>query len=408
MDEYQKRDQSVLDQRNTDQPNIEELHTDHPKNGYLIAKLCSRMLLFFGMVLIAAGGLKFIEASPIATQANQVNVTLDYLQETALVLPGTGNSTKFYFSKNKMKSWELIDPYGPIDISALLSSKEVSIYFKGNKDTVPAEVKLQAANSSLKAEYKVFNGEGRIMLLGASSPVEYRKGSYGQWSTVLNNMVVATPFEMNGATLYFRTQATKQLRAGKAITVKVPKKPTAPSVKLDGSRLNLSGLKAGQTQYRVGDSNIWLEFQSADSKIKTLDLKSLLGPALPVNVSIPAGTIEFRNKATDKKVASAVKVIEVSRQPVTPENLKLEGTNLTVFDNNKKNYYEYTIVSAGETIDLSKARWTSFTSTKPVVIKKAVIGDKIYVRLKATTDPTTKNVIPASTYKEFTVEYIIK
>lgn len=406
MDEYQKIDHIIDGKSKVDQPEIDQITITQPKVKNIVTTIFIRFVLFFALVLVTAGGLKIIEASMVATGPNQVNVTIDYIQEIAIVYPGTGNSTKFYFSKNKMKSWELIDPYGPIDISTLLSSKEVSLYFKGNKDTVPVEVKLQAADAGLKAEYKVINGEGRILIMENTSLVEYRKGTYGQWSTVPNNMIITTPYEMNGATLYFRTQATLQKRAGKPISIKVPKKPTAPSVKLDGSRLLITGLKTGQTQYRVGDSTQWLEFQPTEDRTKTLDLKSLLGASLPVNVPIPAGTIEFRNKATDKKVASAVKVIEVPMQPSTPENLMLEGTRLTVFDNNLKTYYEYTVITKGEAIDLSTARWTSFTAKKPVDIKKAMIGDKICVRLKATTDPTTKNVVPASTYKEMTVEYI--
>lgn len=372
---------------------------DQIKQGHIIANLFKRLIIFLLLVLTTAGGLAFIEASTTTTKANQVQVTLDYMNETVAVSPGTNNSTKFYLSKNNQKTWELIEPNGPISISSLLSSKIVSLYFKGNKDTDPVELQLQAADASLTAQYKVVSGVGQIQVTGSSLPVEYRKGKDGQWEPFTGNSIETASYEMLGTTLYFRSKATAQVRAGKIVTVKIPKRPTAPAVKLDGGTLSFKGLKVGQTQYRTGDSLIWVDFNSAESKVKTLDLKSIID----ISQWKTAITVEFRNKATDKKVASSVKVIEILPQAMAPANVKLEGTTLTAIDTIKNIKYEYTIVAVGQTFDMNTAKWVSFTSAKPAVVKRAVVGDKILVRLKATTEPISKNVIPASAYREMLV-----
>ena len=368
--------------------------------------LCSSILWklvgALSFLIIASHPFK-AEASTVATPT-AINVVVDYLEETATVSTGSGISTKIYVSKDN-KNWEIMSS-NVLDISALLQTREVTLYFKGNKETTPTSVKLSGEDSSLKAFYSVSGGEGRVNFSGTSFPIEVRKGTNGQWKTIpSNNFFVTTQYETYGASLYFRVIGTATRRPGKIVSVKVPKRPTAPSVKLDGGKLYISGLKPGETQYRVGDNKDWTLFP-ASSTLRTMDLKDLLGNE--VNTTIKGGTIEFRTIYNDskKKVASSVKVIEVPAQPVAPENVTLTGTMLTAVDANKRKYYEYTIVQGTGTLDLKTAKWTSFTSAKPVIIKAAKIGDKIHVRAKSYTDSITKQVVPASISKEFTVQTI--
>jgi hypothetical protein len=361
------------------------------------------------VAFMTAGRSSRAEASTVVTPPiNQLGVAVDYVEETVTLTPGSNNSTKFYISKDGQKTWEMIEPAGSVDISTLLSTRDVYLYFKGNKDTTIAELKLPAQDASLKATYSVIDGVGRIMLSGTSFPIEFRKGTNGYWKTLptASTTLITTPYETYGATLYFRIAPATTRRSGKIITVKVSKKPSAPSVKLDGSKLYISGLKPGETQYRAGDSTIWLDFTPTDTKLKTIDLKDLLAPTATVNTPIPAGTIEVRTKATTGKVASSIKVIDVALQPTVPNVITITGSTLTVQDINTKRQYEYTRVSGTAALNIKTAKWTSFTSSKPVIIKGAAVGDKIYVRVKSYTDSTTKQLILASTYKELTVSSI--
>lgn len=368
-----------------------------------IGKSFKKVLIIFMVLCIIFNSFTKIKVSS-ADANSQVTVKIDYLEQMAYITPGT--NTKLYFSSDDGKTWELIEPFGVLDISNLMQTKADDLYFKGNKDLKPTIVTLQALDSTLKATYSIVNGEGLITLTGFTSAVEYRKGTSGQWKPASTTMPTAS-YEMRGATLYFRTIATTVKRAGKEISLKVAKKPSAPSVKLDGSKLYITGLTVGATQYRVGDNTVWLPFSPTDTKVKSIDLTALFavtGSAL--NTPIPAGTVEFRTMATTKKVASAIKVIGVPLQPSTPENVTLVGTTLSIQDTNLKKAYEYTKVEKLGVLNIKTARWTSITAARSVVIPKALVDEKIIVRVKSIVDPVSKILIPASTYKELKISSI--
>jgi len=337
------------------------------------------------------------------TTGSQVKVQVDLLEEIAVVSAGPGASTKFYISTDNMKSWETLEYTSVVDLSSYLSSKAVTIYFKGNKDTNPVKVELPAEDKSLQVKYQIVNGEGRIVISNTAYPVEYRKGSNGTWKTAYNNMPTVQ-YELKGASLQFRTAATSTRRAGKIVTVKIPKRPSAPSVSLDASKLVIKGLKAGQTQYRVGDATNWTTFIPADGKSTTIDLSALLAP---VNNLIPAGTIEFRTLGSDKKIHSAVKVIEILQQEPAPVNVILAGTLLTITDTDEKKSYEYAIVPVNTALDMSKLKWKAVQTNKTVNLissnRNINIGDRVLVRVKSTTIKETKQVILPSAYTEKTV-----
>ena len=336
-----------------------------------------------------------------ADTSSSVVVTPDYIQETATVTAGTGSSIKFYMSTDNQKTWDLIDSSGVVDISSIMATKEVTVWFKGNKDTNPAKLTIPAESSALKVIYKVTNGVGTIEYT-SSTPVEYRKGANGPWKLANSGMSTAI-YELRGTKLSFRTVATTLARAGKVVTVKISKRPAAPSVKVDGGKLNITGLKSGETQYRVGDSATWVTFNPSSSTTKTLDLSVLLAPTAAANTALPAAIIEFRSMGNDKKVYSSVKVVNIALQLAVPDTITLIGTTIKTTDTDTKRSYEYTVVSNGSTLNLNTAKWTSFTSRNTVIAKNAKIGDTVFVRLKTTTNTTTKNTILASTYKSFPV-----
>lgn len=365
-------------------------------------------LIFFAAVMLSLFLLSTSRASASSAGQSMVNVTINYIEEVAVVTAGSGGSIKFYMSTDKQKSWDLLEPTGNgtsiVDISTILQSKETTIYFKGNRDTLAKEVKLQGLDGSLKVTYTREGGEGKLVAQ-TSFPVEYRKGTNGTWRTATFPMST-TIYEVKGASLQFRTIATADRRAGKVITVKVPKKSSAPSVSVDGSKLEIKGLKNGETQYRLGDSNVWQPFITADGKAKTMDLRSLIAPTTTANTPLPAAVIEFRNVNDAKKTVSAVKIIELEAQPVFPETAILTGTTLKITDSDTKRAYEYARAERNTTFDPKKAKWTTVTSLKPVIIPKAAVGDKIYVRVKTTTNKDTKKITPASLYKEMEVTSI--
>lgn len=326
---------------------------------------------------------------------------LNYQNETLVVKPGTGGSTRFYISLDKQKSWENLDPSGEVDLSMILSSKEVSVFIKGNKDTSAVEVKLMAEPDTVKAIYTITNGVGQITYTTSGSAIEYRKGSYGSWKPIPTNLYTYS-YEIKGATLYFRSVAAPGLRAGKIIAVKIPKRPSQPSVKLDGNKLVITGIKANDTQFFNTSTGLW-EYVTTNTKVKTVSLYTLAKANPTGNVPLPTMSLEFRSYVPNKKAVSGVKLIDIPVQPTCPDTIKLEGSTLTITDTAKR-AFEYFKVQNGVAFDITTVKWTTIQPNKPVIIPKASINDRIYVRMKSTVDKDTKVVTPASTYRN---EYVV-
>ncbi len=351
------------------------------------------MFALFLCIILAEPGMT---KKSFADGGTQLVVTPNYIDETATITAAPGGSSRYYISIDNMRNWDMLDS-NMVDISSLLGSKDTIIYFKGNKDTNPYPLTLQGEDKSLTASYKASNGVGRVEFT-SGLPVEYRKGPNGVWKTATNPMPTSI-YEIKGTSLYFRTAATAAKRAGRIVVVRVPKRPTAPSVRLDGSKLMITGMKPGETLYRVGD-NAWTPFNPTDKSVRALDLSALLGGSTLTNVAIPAGTIEFRVMGNDKKANSAVKVLEVPQQTVLQQGqVTITGSSITVIgDANQKVQYEYTVLSGNNALNLNTARWSSITVNRTVTVPRVSIGDKILVRRKSTTDQVTRQIIPASTY----------
>ena len=363
-----------------------------------------KILIITIILCIIFNGFTKVETS-FADATTKVGVRTDYLEDLVYITPGTGNSTKFYMSTDIKKTWDIIEANGVVDISTLLTTKDTIVYFKGNKDgNEDNYITLPAEDSNLKVTYRIASGEGKIEL--SSLPVEYRKGVNGAWKTASSISMPTSIYELKGATLFFRVPATASKRAGKTFTLKIAKRPAAPSVKLDGSKLNISGIKVGETQYRVGEATAWTPTTLSNTSMKTMDLYTLLGAGTTVNTPIPAGIIEFRTLGTDKKLTSTIKVLEVALQPTVPDLVSVTGTALSIKDTDLKRAYEYTKVEKNATLNMLTAKWTTVTSKNTVKIAKIAVGDKILVRLKSITDAKTKQIIPASTYKEFIITNI--
>ncbi len=377
------------------------------KGTYLSSKvLChKKQLLLLFLLVFAIFGL----TRPDTTKADansMVGVKVNYLEETVTLSPGSGGSAKYYMSLDNKKTWEVIDPTNAadktatIDISGYLSSKAIDIVFKGNKDLNPTTLTLQAEDRNLKVSYVVINGASSISVNQGS--LQYKKGANGDWKSYSGTLPLSS-YEIKGTTLYFRSAPAEGKRAGKVITVKVPKRPTAPSIKLDASKLIITGLKVNETQYRVNDSEGWTTFTSTDPKVKAKTLLSFLSTTSTPNTVIPAGRIEFRTIGKDKKISSAVKVIEVTLQPSLPADVTLTGSTITILDGDTKRSYEYTKIAQGATLNIETAKWTTMTSKAPIVIKNATVGEKVYVRVKSFTDSSSKQLVLPSTYKELTI-----
>ena len=350
--------------------------------------------------------------TPTPDPRTQVTVSLNYKTEKMTI--SSTLSSKIYISQDKQKTWELVERPHSIDLAIFMKNSDNYIYIKGDKDEKVVEVKIPKADNSLKVSYKVEKDEGKLVFTNVLGNLQYRKGSEGEWQLYNYSMKLAD-YEINGYTLQFRAMATENTRAGKIVSVKIPKRQSPPTIKVDYSKFTLTGMKAGVTQYRLAGSDKWIDFKPVDSKVKTLDLTALLLPGIAPNVApIPAGNIEFRNLGNEKKVASGVRVIQTLAQPVAPlaSNVKLNTNRLVFVDASKDKPYEYMVLHKGEAVNLQTAKWKKVTSSKEIVITKVgtaspVPGDIIYYRLASTKDAKTKEIIPASMYASIEITSVI-
>ena len=395
------------------------------KRNQLLIVTGTLLLLLFASVTTGIVVINAIEPEQISSieplsehmrAVSGVCVDVDYINESIHVTKGPQNSTKFYYSQDKKKTWELIEnPNGILDLAVFMKSSDNILYFKGDKDEEIVELKIPKEDNSLKVSYYVENGVGKLKFVNNFGSLQYRKGTNGNWKTYITDLDLRD-YEINGYTLQFRVMATTGKRAGRIVNVRIPRRQSAPTIKVDYSKFILTGFRNGTTQYRIAGSNNWITFVPVDTKTNYLDLQTLLLPkgTAQNTLPIPAAAIEVRNVANKNKVGSGIKLIDIHLQPTAPVTalVTLDGNKLTFTDASRYKPYEYFVLHAGEAINLKTAKWKKVTTNKPIEIKKVgtaspVPGDVIYFRTASIMDAKTKIVTPASMYTSITITAII-
>ncbi len=331
---------------------------------------------------------------PETARASAVNYSINY--ETQ-ILDASVNSARVYLSTDNEKTWESLEDSGYIvDISSLLKPKESYIYLKTSNSTASTRVTLMA--EPINDMTINVTGSGITYATNSGAVIEYQKGKNGPWITLgVNGTLNTKPMEIKGATIYFRTKAIPTRRAGKIVSVKISKKPSAPSVKFDGGKLSITGLKPGM-QYRTPTSG-WLPITLAD-RANSVSIYVYNGTTSITNATyaspFAATTLEFRVPPTDKKPASSSRVVAVPAQPSFSGTVSLTNSTLKVIGTTGKTY-EYTVLEPNATLDLNKARWSSLALNKDIILKNVSVNQILFVRIKSYTDKATKLIVPAST-----------
>lgn len=425
-----------------------------------IRRISGMVFLFLFIVGTAAFGKSLTADAAVSCKVN-------YVKEEIELTVGSGGaiSTKssIYVSIDKEKNWDRIEDvtYDSVskstktsfDISSILSNKPVKIYFREKMEDASTEVELQGlvaikGKTGVTASGSVIN----ITNVPAGRIVEYRRGNGSQWRDITttkgsngsdisfndngNVGIYVNKYTITGMNFTFRLKATENDRVGKEVKVKVAKKANAPNIKVDGSKLSLSGLKANGSEYRFKENE---DFKKAEDKLLLLDKLFTVSrgsvtstgtsnsTSSAVNISqagisvpIMGGTVEVRTAATDKKGASRSKYV------VVPAQEKFDGAGkvtisitqkkeaslaaINISDASKDNPYEYTLLSSGsKTVDLTKQKWIAISKSGVQQLKKAggvspEDGAILLVRKKSKTDKTTKVVTPASTCYEYVLK----
>ena len=377
-----------------------------------------------------------------ADDAEKISVgDIDYERLTMKVYKN-GN-TNVYFSTtlaNDLSGWDELggtasnDGHGEyllVDISWASSAADVKFYLRGNVNTNATEVVLPKASSAFKVSFDKVNGDFTFTGQDDAQYFFYRKQTDYNWvkvyfegmgspngSSEISYAQFLENIEMlrfKGSKLVFRlgqqigvSESNMGARPSKEVAVSITKYASAPSVKLNITKLTFN---TKNTMEWSDDMTHWKECEK-NEELENLAAKALAGKggANPTDV-----VLFFRTAATDKKPCSQICVIAIPAQTAAPsvgkdassevfykyENNRLE---LTFGKASATNMYEYCVVPSDKEFTLATAKWKTVKAAKTFKLtKKSADGATIYVRYKGTLENVKKGIefkLP-STYASF-------
>ena len=312
-----------------------------------------------------------------------------------------------------------------VDISWTSSTADTKYYLRGDSGDGLHEIKITfpKCNSSFKVTFNKVAGTFTFTGVEKQEYFYYRKATDSNgWQKVyfdgfsgLDGMSyadfldVVEALRFKGAKLVCKLGQDAGLtatdddpgeRPSKEVSVTVSKYATAPSVKVNLTKLTLNTKSTMEYCLDVdslNDSSAWV------TCTKTMKLSDI---TMDYEASAKkAGndvTIFFRVSATEKKPQSQIAVLTIPGQEIAP----VYGTNYTVdynangdkvsvmFVDAKSTPYEYTIEKeTDDSFDIETARWIGVTKDKTITFtQKTYDGATIYVRYKGHNASTAKNI----------------
>lgn len=314
----------------------------------------------------AAGSATFdaVAQTMTAKGTGEVHVSFNAIKVTTKNVKQEDGTTKkeTTLALNASAAWDVYDgASATVDLSNLKTTADQYIAVKDTTAAVPTVYCIPANTNKFTGAYGV-NGsskKGELTFKKGKEEVSALKDGYFQYQTVNANVwtdyaaskFVTAQYEKQGATLYFRQKAvaitlpktatacdgfnlytaTAGNFAGTEFKVKIAKEANAPSATVNYDTATFT-VKAGQ-EYR----------QKAAAGWTAVSQKSL-----PVTLTAAqlgaAGIFEVRTAATEKKVASKIKVYSyaAATAPVAAE-FKLEPVATTNKTGNVSNPDDYKV-----------------------------------------------------------------
>ncbi len=369
--------------------------------------------------------------------ANKITVgDIDYERLTMKIYKN-GN-TNVYFSTtlaSDLSGWDEVSgvasddgngTYLLVDISWASSAADVKFYLRGDKNTNATEVVLPKASTAFKVTFDKVNGDFTFAGQDDAKYFYYRKNTDYNWVKVyfegmgtpngdkemsyadfLSNVEM---LRFKGSKLVFKlgqqpgtSETETGARPSKEVTVSITKYASAPSVKLNITKLTFN---TKSTMEWSDDMSHWHECE------KNMSLEDLAPKAIGAGATDVV--LFFRVAATEKKPCSQIAVVVIPAQTSAPAVGKDAEVSYS-YDNNKlllnfskasaTNMYEYCVVTADKEFSLSTAKWKTVKAAKTVSLtKKSAEGAKVYVRYKGTLENVKKGIefkLP-SAYSSFT------
>ncbi len=342
------------------------------------------------------------------------------------------NNTIVYYSTDNTTWSEIEGGYDntakayTLDISWLSATSDVTLYFKGDIVKTVKTITLPMQNSSINVEYDKVEGEFTFIEAEEADHFEWRKTTDYQWNTVSftetstsykSFLTTMENLRTKGAKLLFRTpqvigtgSGDVGMRPSAEISITIPARPSAPTVKVNSSKLTLNTTKS--LEYYDADGDFWIECDGA------MAIEDIAPKALYENGG-KSVTLLIRKSATANVPFSKTQKLIIPGQAEKP-TIGGSTSDVTYYYVNSKlvmqfnkasaaNIYEYTIVREDRELDLARSSWKSVTSSALMTISKSVApsGCTIYIRKKGMDENTSKKIslILPSAINSFKVTY---
>ena len=347
-----------------------------------------------------------------------------------------GNSI-VYFSSDQRKNWNEVEgetenddvkgAYIIMDISWINSNSEVTVFFKGDKETTALEVKFSKVQSTFKVKFDKAAIDFEFEGSGDATSFMWRKSSDYNWTTVpfdkksagyKDFLTTVNSLRFKGCKLVFicgqvvgTDSAHMGQRPSKEVTVSIPKIANAPSVTVNVKKMILN-TKTTQEYYDEAKKK-WVPCT------KNMTIAELAPASLYASSKEgTATTVKIRIAATDKKSYSKTTVIVIPGQTKAPDissggHMSAEFVdgklNLSFLKASNAEPLEYCIVKNGDKFDPSTAKWKTVKKAKVQKINKNACpdGSTIYLRFAGVSANASKNISLklASYYSSYAVKW---
>jgi hypothetical protein len=362
-----------------------------------------------------------------AQAADSISVKeINYVEDT-ITLQLNGGDTQVYFSDSKKKTWEEVP--GTIsgsntitmDISWVPISTNYVMTFKGNRSSNILSVTIPKQAVNFKVTYNNMKSTA-IFTKANARTIEWRKKGSSTWNTV-NTAVLSSQLSRlnnNGATVCFRlapvngtSNTDVGLRPSKEVSITIPKKATAPSVAINGTKFCIS-VKKGMAYRTVNDDGSTTDWTNI-ATTNNLMLSNVAAKAMYKGASTTqsAVTLQFRTNATSSSQVSKIATVTVPVQEGPPSidtngiSINYESSSTVTLQVKAASTaipFEYAIVKKDEELNNLTANWIAITSSTAVSLKNDAVpkGCHIYVRKKTVEKTSTVDFSLASVETDIT------
>lgn len=374
----------------------------HKRQKY--AHRTALILAFFTLLCLNV----FISSGLAKADDDKIRVKEINYENSTITLQVNDGDTQVYVSNSLKRDWDTLegdissDNTIKMDISWISASSNYTLCFKGNHSTDITTVVIPKQVSNFKATFYKAKSTIKFRNYGTRM-IEWKKKNSSTWNMVNVNTISQelSYLYSNGANLMFRLapmNGTSNINVGyrpsSEVSITIPKKASAPSVTINGSRFFIA-VKNG-TAYRTKEADGTTSDWTTVNASTNLLLNDIASKAMYTSAATKQSevTLQFRTNASSSSQVSNISTVVVPIQEGPPSadkygislkytsssscSLQVKAASTTV-------PFEYTIIKADDELNYQNCNWNSITSSNAVSISSnaAPKGCHIYVRKKS-------------------------